>query len=506
MVRESHKDRLDFQIVTSPAFREIWENSLLGVMVIDNEGLVVYVNSILAQTDDLLSTELSVIGQKMIDLYPVERERHQSIQVLDTGISVHKKPIVYYTVNKKLVSSLCSAFPLYTGDQLSGVIYLTLNMQASNVLTDQYLKSKLTQTTTSKSEKTIYTFESLIGNEKKFVSIVDSARSASETDFNILIFAESGCGKEILSHAIHNSSTRKNKPFVPINCSAIPENLLEATLFGTARGAFTGAVERAGLLEEASGGTLLLDELNSMPLALQAKLLRAVQEKKIRRVGANKEISVDVRFVSTCNISPEKALKNSHIREDLFFRLAVIVLEIPPLRERKSDIFLLADHFLGKVKEQTKNDRLEISNEVYRMFVNYCWPGNVRELEHAINASSSMLRGDRVIEKRHLSPYFINNYERFTSINCTGSSVKPSDLTGDFVSMEKDALSEVAAIELGSVKVSLKDKLDEVEKMYIEKALVRSGYNVSKAGRILNLTPQALRYKIGKLKIEMKNE
>lgn len=503
-----HDDKLELETVLSAPFLNIWEHSQLGVLILDRKGVILYANPILIQIDELPTDE--VVGKKMIEFYPIEKNRHLTIQVLNTGKPFFRKPVVYYTHNNKLVNSLCSVFPLYKNGRIAGVILSALNMQTSHLLLEQYLSENAKPNahplpTTQGS----YTFSSLIGEAPQFVSVINNAKAASQTDFNILIHAESGCGKELFSQAIHYASQRKGKPFIPINCSAIPENLLEATLFGTSKGAFTGAVDKSGLLEAAKGGTLLLDELNSMPLDLQAKLLRVIQEKRIRRVGANKEIPIDVRFISTCNISPDQAMKKNFIREDLFYRLAVIVLKIPPLRMRRDDIRILSDYFLGKVKKQTGNKHLKISEDVLQIFGNYRWPGNVREMEHTINSSLALLQGNNVLEKQHLSPYFLENLQRFSN--------EPTQQTSSFHPSEgQDIIQEKAVgsptlpsspfFEQERGKINLKETMEQVEILYIKKALTRAGYNISKAGRFLDLSPQALRYKIQKLKIEVPEE
>lgn len=501
-------DKLELDTVLSPPFLNIWEHSLLGVLILDRKGVILYANPILIQTDELPSDD--IVGKKMIEFYPIEKNRHLTIQVLNTGKPFSRKPVVYYTRNNKLVNSLCSVFPLYKNGRVAGVILSALNMQTSHLLLEQYLSENAKPSAQPlPSIQGAYTFASLIGEAPQFTAVIDSGKSASQTDFNVLIHAESGCGKELFSQAIHYASQRKDKPFIPINCSAIPENLLEATLFGTSKGAFTGAVEKSGLLEEAKGGTLLLDELNSMPLDLQAKLLRVIQEKKIRRVGANKEIPIDVRFISTCNVSPDEAIDQKFIREDLFYRLAVIVLKIPPLRMRKDDIRVLGEHFLSKVKKQTGNEKLKISEDVYHLFSHYKWPGNVRELEHTINSSLALLRGEDVLDEKHLSPYFIENLQRFSNANTEtpeGSTQALETIHQNDKTSASAALPGGSFLEQSRGKICLKETMDKVEALYIEKALVRAGYNISKAGRFLDLSPQALRYKISKLQIDVPEE
>jgi len=501
---------LNIETVLSPAYRQIWDNSLLGVMVLDKNGIVLYVNKLITITDDL--QDVDILGKNMADFYPMEKNEHLSIRTMRTGKPIIKKTLLYYTNQNKLVNSLCSNFPLYSKGKVEGVIHFSLNLQTSQSLLEQHRSveesASIPKAGRSKSGET-YTFDSIIGNSQVLKSAITYAKANSQTDFSALIWAETGCGKELFAQAMHYASPRANKPFIPINCAAIPDNLLETTLFGTAKGAFTGAIEKAGLLEKAEGGTMLLDELNSMSLDLQAKLLRVIQEKKVRRVGAHKEIPIDVKFISTCNVPPVQALEEKKIRLDLFYRLAVVVIEIPSLRERKSDIPVLCNHFLKKWAPSRSHKPISISDEVYSVFESYNWPGNVRELEHALKSCLTALAGDDTIYKQHLSPYFLANYNSYMErrqdenfrINQAGHKKSLPNILQEG--------NELASPELSPDtprKICLKSAVENFERMHIERALKRAGYNISKAGRLLNLSSQSLRYKIHKLHIELVND
>jgi arginine utilization regulatory protein len=495
---------LNLETVLSPAYRQIWDNSLLGIMIMDKEGVVLYINRLLIRTDDL--EDADILGKKMVDFYPMEKERHVSIQTIKNGKPIIKKTILYYSHKNKLVNSLCSTFPLYSHGEVEGVIHFSLNLQISQRLIEQHECQENRQFGKRRlEEKKAYTFESLIGESPQFKNAVTYAKSNSRTDFSALIWAETGCGKELFAQSMHHASARRNNPFIPINCAAIPDNLLEATLFGTSKGAFTGAIEKAGLLENAQGGTLLLDELNSMSLELQAKLLRVIQEKKIRRVGALREIPIDVKFIATCNIPPSQALEKNKIRLDLFYRLAVVVIEIPPLRQRKSDIPLLCRYFLDQWADQTKQPSIDISDEVQEMFDLYPWPGNVRELEHTLKSSLSIIHGETTIRSRHLSSYFMDNYQQLTSGYADqrhafqAPAVDVAGATPIGAGLLPDDLLPLQEQE----KFCLNSAIQRIETRLVEKALVRAGYNISKAGRFLNLSPQSMRYKIKKLGIRV---
>ncbi|SMC63908.1 arginine utilization regulatory protein [Desulfocicer vacuolatum DSM 3385] len=497
---------LNMDTVLSPAYCEIWDNSLLGVMVLDKNGIFRYMNRLFLLTDDLQDED--ALGKSMVDFYPLERDCHMSIMAMETEKPILKKTVVYYTHKKKLVNSLCSTFPLMSRGQVEGVIHFSLNLQVSQRLMERHENGSAQMVPSPiPREKKQYRFDSIIGEDSQLKHAINYAKSASNTDFSVFIWAESGCGKELFAQSIHTASHRKENPFVAINCAAIPDNLLETTLFGTSKGAFTGALDRAGLLEEAKGGTLLLDELNSMSLELQAKLLRVIQERKIRRVGALKEIPVDVRFISTCNISPARALEENKIRADLFYRLGVVVLEIPPLRHRRDDIPLLCRHFLARWVARSKGSAIRISDAVYEILYKYPWPGNVRELEHTLKACLTLLHGSSIIYEHHLSSYFVNNYRRLTQGD-GGTSSDARMINGQLLSPASKSTHNqafpgpLAGFE-DTGKICLSSTLKSIETIYIEKALKRAGYNISKAGRFLNLSPQALRYRIKKLGIHV---
>ncbi len=243
---------------------------------------------------------------------------------------------------------------------------------------------------------------SIIGDAPSLRQVLTAIDRAATTDTTVLLEGESGTGKELCARALHNASARANGPFVAINCAAIPENLLEAELFGYERGAFTGATQRKiGKFEMAQRGTIFLDEIGEMPLSLQAKMLRAIETKRIERLGGGAPIQVDVRIVAATNRLLRQAVASRQFREDLYFRLSVFPVTIPPLRERKEDIPKLAHHFVDRVARDV-GKKLALSPEALSMLVDYAWPGNVRELQNAIERAVILADGDRLMP-RHLS-------------------------------------------------------------------------------------------------------
>lgn len=304
-------------------------------------------------------------------------------------------------------------------------------------------------------------FPEIIGKSKAIKEIFYIIEMIAQTNANVLITGESGTGKEVVARAIHNHSLRKNKPFIVIDCTTIPENLLESELFGYEKGAFTGATERkTGLLELADGGTAFLDEIGELPLNLQKKFLRFLQEKEIQRLGSVNRIKVDVRIIAATNKDLEKAVKEGTFREDLYWRLNVIRIHIPPLRERKEDIPLLVNHFLQKFAKENNKPVPVVEPEVMEVLLKYDWPGNVRELAHVVERAL-VLSPSGIISLKHLPKRLLDS-----------SKIQPS--------------TEVPA--------SL--NLLEMEKRLIIKALNETGWNQTKAAALLGITRKQLRTKM----------
>ena len=316
--------------------------------------------------------------------------------------------------------------------------------------------------------KKTYSIHGIIGVSESVRNLIDVVKKVAATDSTVLITGESGTGKSLIAKAIHFLSNRRDKPFVTINCAAIPETLLEAELFGYERGAFTGAhTSKKGKFELADGGTVFLDEIGDMPLYLQAKILRVIQDKEVEHLGGEKVIKVDVRIIAATNRDLEALVREGKFREDLYYRLNVIPIHVPPLRERKEDIPILVDHFLERFNEKYgKNVR--IAPEAMEPLVEYDWPGNIRELENTIERIVVMHEG--TVRSVDLPPHILAFRRR-------GS--------------------------LGSIS-NLPEKIQATEREKIIEALERTGYVKSRAAKILGYTLRQLDYRIKKYGIEIK--
>jgi len=284
-------------------------------------------------------------------------------------------------------------------DELQLTVQRALDYQAA-LRENVYLRKEL---------KNRYRFENIIGTSGKMQSVYNLISKVADTDSTVLIVGESGTGKELVARGLHFNSNRQHHPFVAINCSALPENLLESELFGHKKGSFTGAVaDKRGLFEEANLGTIFLDEVNSMAPALQTKLLRVLQEREVRRVGDNKSSPVNVRVVGATNEALQPKLKDGTFREDLYYRLAVIPIELPTLRERLEDVPLLVNHFLQKQASATGGELKKIDAEAVDILCHYNYPGNVRELENAIERAWALCENDLILSS-DLPPHIVSH-------------------------------------------------------------------------------------------------
>jgi transcriptional regulator with PAS, ATPase and Fis domain len=319
--------------------------------------------------------------------------------------------------------------------------------------------------------KAEYTWDNIVGTSTALQQAKELARRAAETPATVLLRGESGTGKELFAHAIHNASNRRKGQFVRVNCAALPEHLLESELFGYEEGAFTGAARggKRGLFEEASRGTLFLDEIGDIAVDLQKKLLRVLQEKEIMKIGSTRPVPVDVRIIAATNANLEQRIRNGFFREDLYYRLNVLPITIPPLRSIKEDLPVLARHLLMKLNQEYGRDIERISDDAMRSLQAYHWPGNVRELESVIGrALITMDPAARVIEAEHL-PFA--GHEK-TGLGTSGPASSPVRRLGDVIA--------------------------EAEKAAIERALNETGGNRESAARLLGTAVRNLYYKIKK--------
>ena len=343
-----------------------------------------------------------------------------------------------------------------------------------------------------------YDFKQIIGTAPAMQNVFKLIERVANTDSTILILGESGTGKELVARALHFNSRRQNAPFIPINCSAMPEQLLESELFGHRRGAFTGAInDKQGLFQEANGGTIFLDEIGSMPLLLQSRLLRVLQEREIRRVGDNTPVFVDVRVVAASNEPLEKKIQDGTFREDLYYRLNVIPIPLPPLRQRRDDIPLLVAHFLRSKTSSSSERALKITREALEVLCVHDWPGNVRELENAIERAVTLCETETV-HAGDLPPSLLQKRD-FAMVSegsqDTALLPKPPESSNSQAKTEPGRHS--AASNGDDALKPLKNHLHDQELVYIQRALELSGGDKEIAAQHLGVSLATLYRKLG---------
>jgi arginine utilization regulatory protein len=378
------------------------------VEVVDYDGAYLYKSQKFANLEGIKSKH--IIGKKIEEIYHRDDETYYLRNSLKSG-ATYKNIKVEYNVksNSKKIYGIISTFPIKDDNRIVGA-YSILHPKANS-------RPNITENNNG----TRYHFDNIIGKGNSLKSIKQQAKRAAEGSSSIFLTGETGTGKELFAQSIHNCSHRSNYPFVAVNCGAVPETLIESILFGTSKGAYTGSISKVGLFEKADRGTIFLDEINSMPIEYQAKLLRVTEEKKLYRVGDNKEITVNPRIISAMNIDPETALKNGLIRPDLFYRLAVVLLELPPLRELRDDILDLGNYFINQHNCKTDTQIKKISDEVCGLFSSYRWPGNIRELKNSIDHALTVANHDEdTICIGHLPPHIAKTQNVTDNIALSG--------------------------------------------------------------------------------------
>lgn len=441
-----------------------------GIHVVNKLGQTVFYNPTMAKLEGMDYSQ--VINKDVLALFPsLTPETSTILRALRTREPVYDQVQTYYNNKGQRITSLNSTIPLWDGREFIGVLEVAKDVTRMEALALKVvdLQQRLFQRHQGLDEQvTLYNFDDIIGESVALKNSLSVARRAARTPSPVLIYGETGTGKELVAQSIHELGPRRSRPFIAQNCAALPGTLLEGILFGTVKGSFTGALDRPGLIEQAHGGTLLLDEVNSMDVDLQAKLLRVLQEHRVRRVGGLKELPVDIRVIATTNTQPRAAVSQGKLRQDLYYRLAVVNISLPPLSQRREDIPLLCRHFVDKLNRRFNLEVAGVSPRCIEVFNAHPWPGNVRELEHVIEGAMNIMEeGEREIDLHHLPASLVPQ-----------AAIAPG-LTG----LENCTLPEA---------------VDLVERGMIKSALDQTGGNITRAARLLGITRQSLQYKLGK--------
>ncbi|QOS98975.1 sigma 54-interacting transcriptional regulator [Brevibacterium sp. JNUCC-42] len=486
-----------------------------GVHVIDADGTSILYNRKMAELEGMQKED--VLGKKLLDVFQFPPDQESTLlQALQKGESLRQIRQTYLNGKGKEITTINNTLPLQREGTNIGAVEIANDVtKMERLIRENYLAKK-------ELGSTRYTFASIIGNSSAIREMIDHANRVARTSSSVLIVGETGTGKELFVQSIHNASMRAKSPFISQNCAALPDSLIEGLLFGTTKGAFTGAVERPGLFEQAEGGTLFLDELNSLNLSLQAKLLRALQEKTIRRIGDTKDRTFNVRIIAAINEDPIEAISANKLRKDLYYRLGVVTLLIPPLRERREDIPTLTSHFIHKYNRLFQMDVEGVNEDVQRFFGDYDWPGNVRELEHFIEgAMNLMLTEETSIQLEHLPlhhirrklpgtttapipgvPLTMASSHEGTSLSSIHST--RAYTTGAFnteLHVHESHVKEALYL-LQQDSLPLKEVLHTFEGIYLRKILDQFAGNISHTAEHIGMSRQSLQYRLRRLQQE----
>ncbi|WP_458415097.1 sigma-54 interaction domain-containing protein [Schinkia sp. CFF1] len=441
-----------------------------AIHAVNSEGITIFYNKVAAGHD---GTEIEeVLGKHVLDVFPsLNSQTSTLLKVIKTGKPIYQQSQTYKNSKGQLIDTINTTLPIKVGGRIVGAVEIGKDLTRVKQLS-QKLQELQERVINQKNEPTVisgakYHWDDFVTASEEMKKVKAEAKRAAASSSPIIVYGETGTGKELLVQSIHNASPRRNGPFIAQNCASLPESLLESILFGTKKGSFTGAVDRAGLFELAHGGTLFLDEIQAMPLDFQTKLLRVLEDGVIRRVGGTESYVVDVRVIVAMNVHPLECMEKGLLRSDLYYRLHVFLIEVAPLRKREEDIALLSHHFVKKYNHHFNKLVIHIDEKVILHFESLDWPGNVRELENTIEYAMNMVDGD-TIKLEHLPATMKGKVVRASSPN------------------EKVRLRPLRLV------------LEQTEKNMVNEALKFTNGNVLKAANILKIPRQTLQYKMKK--------
>lgn len=446
-----------------------------GITIIDITGEILFTAKFNNKLNSQADQNYEVVGKKFLDMYEgLDEHSSSTYKSMELGAPLYVANQSLKAIGKNPISISSLSIPIKSGSRIVGAIDLSTscNVEEQRALEEDPLEMDINLFDNNNvgkidisTNQAVYTKSSIITKNKKMLELKEYIDIAARYDLPTIIYGETGTGKELFAQAIHNVSQRKNKQFVAQNCAAIPDNLLESILFGTTKGAFTGATDNKGLLELAEGGTLFLDEINSMSLHLQSKLLRVLQDGILRRVGSGQTKKIDVKIIAAINEEATKAIENGTLRRDIYYRLSTFKFDIPPLRERTDDIPILVKYMVAKYNKIFHKSVKCISNELYDQLIQYDWPGNIRELENIIVYGMSTISGQK--EKLCFSDIEQRYYE----------------------------IIHLNTKEIRTVH-SLKESMENYERQIIKGALMSTEFNISKASKLLGIPRQTLQRKV----------
>ena len=472
-------------------FDSLWDKLPYGVMVINNKGIIVFYSKQQSIIDGLSTNE--VLGKHIKEVFGPDPGPSPVLTCLARREPIIDFVCVYRTMQGRLINSSHSVFPLHGPKGAQGCICFT---RTFDKLADA--KPYVSVAGNLQDNLSDMTFDDIIATSQSMLDLIESTKASAHSPSPIMLCGETGTGKDIFARCIHAHSTRRSHPYVAMNCSAIPAGLLEGILFGTSRGSYTGAKDKPGLFEQASGGTIFLDELDSMPLNTQPKLLRVLQDKKVRRLGSTTERELNLKVISAVSSDPHQAMQNGSLRPDLFYRLGVVVISLPPLRERLSELKDLVSYFILKHNPSLGKSVHRVSKEVLDLFRRYPWPGNIRELEHAIEGAMNLVNNQEELQLSDMPKYIFKSLHFDTTK--AKQSIHQKSIESSYI--KKLSVNPSEHISRTSAGPDLKHGIHHYEKERIFKQLVQTKGNVTHAANALGISRHVLTYKMKKYRFK----
>lgn len=450
-----------------------------GIQIFDRNGYFLYGNPASEDLEQYKSTDFR--GKHVLELYDLKEEYSTILTVLRTQKPVINRCDRFKVRTGKALTTINSGYPLKINEKLYGAVVFESDLSVlKQIKTRTGDLESYVESSQNIDLGNLYTFNDIAHTSDSMREVIQFAKKVSLTDSSILIVGATGTGKELIAQSIHSFSPRRSKPFIDVNCSAVPYNLFESMFFGTEKGAFTGSMTKKGFFEMADGGTIFLDEINSMNTEMQAKLLRVLQEKRFQRIGGSRYIQCDVRIIAASNEDFFELMQQQKVRRDFYYRISTIRINISPLEKRKEDIPILAEHFLKKLCNRYNKEALRIEPKALSALIEYDWPGNVRELQHVLeHAFNHVPEEGMLIELQYLPDYLQSN-KSFTH----KLPKKSNEITVENIASEK-----------------FQDQIEFYERKIIIDTLMLHQGNITKSAKSLGMSRQSLQYRMKKLDI-----
>ncbi|QDR82417.1 sigma-54 interaction domain-containing protein [Sporomusa termitida] len=459
-------------------YKQIYGHLAEGVQIYDRNGNFLFANPASEALEGYNSCDY--LGKHLLDIYDVNEEYSTVLTILRTKKPVANRCDRFKMKNGTILTTINSGYPLIIDNTLYGAVVFESDISVLRQLkTRTFNLEAYIGSTDPGQQPALYTFDDIVHEAENMKDMIHFAKKVSLTDSSILLVGATGTGKELVAQSLHSFSARRYKPFIDVNCSAVPGNLFESMFFGTEKGAFTGSLSKAGLFEMANGGTIFLDEVNSISPEIQAKLLRVLQEKRLQRVGGSKYIQCDVRIISAANEDLNSLMQQQKIRMDFYYRLSTIRIDLPALKDRGQDISLLARTFLQGLCRQYQREPLAIAAEVLAVLQQYEWPGNVRELHHVLEYAVNRTADDAGILTMECLPGYLL-LEGSSSLTAPGGGGKPArpEAAGTFA-----------------------ECMERYEYDLICRTLTAKAGNITNSAKQLGISRQSLQYRMKKLSI-----